>query len=711
MSQQTVLVDSRARRTAVHMATGDRISAQRSRVAAALLILGAVAAADVAALGLGKMTVNSRLGSGFQGEVELLSAPDDGRYTSDCFRLGQPVDVEAGLPVLTGATVTIERRDKRTLLLIRSAQPVNEPVLQINLRAGCGAEVARNYTLIIDPPEVAMMKPEVPSASASARPQTRVEPRPTPAIAQSRVTGEQSPEQWQAVEGETAQSIANNLFPRQPRAQRRFVRALQKANPQVDLGTRGEAPLSAGQSLRIPDSRQVVSAPGRDSAVRQEVDRRDDQNPPSAKKEKPRALPPATLAAEKTTGGMSDRLSLSGTSPDDERETGEWSLRLSTELSYGKINTTTESQRSILRLEYKLLAAIYDQANQQLSLAEQVRQLEGTIAELRVATESSLGPKAGSVAPPSGDAPPARAVPAGNAPQPAHKEEVPLLGSSSSWTWLLALLAVVGLLFLFLRRSTFRVARGSDSLSAAKSVEAEPYPPVELPPHTESGKDVSSSEGESKRSEPTIGDTLILEDRSGSKGQPAKVMAAPDSQHGTTAVIEHYEFDPVMELTEIMLAFGRVKGATEALQEYINAHPDGAIQPWMKLVEIYQQNDMRSEYEALAPQFAAYFNVLPAPWEALPEVAPVPVLTGNEEAMPIDQLLAHTPDTAAIPEIREAIIRQWGTVAGMQETLTDLNSLLRDKTNAVHQGLSLSMVNEILFLQTVLGKRLESASR
>ena len=38
-------------------------------------------------------------------------------------------------------------------------------------------------------------------------------------------------------------------------------------------------------------------------------------------------------------------------------------------------------------------------------------------------------------------------------------------------------------------------------------------------------------------------------------------------------VDEHFEANPVMELADIMLSFGRVKGAAQALQEYIDNNP------------------------------------------------------------------------------------------------------------------------------------------
>ena len=663
-----------------------------------LLVLGCLlTTGDVMALGLGKMTVHSRLGANLQAEVELLAGAGEDRYAPECFRLAPPVD-GTGLPVLTRASLTVERSGERFSLLVRSLQPVNEPVLLVSLRAGCGAEVVREYTLLIDGPAPELVKPVVAAREAvtdeRSAPVARASGRSAPRVPEG------YPERWEVQEGDTALSIANTLFPRQPKARARFLHALLAANPDVELGKSGDVPLMAGQLLQIPDTRRAPPA-GRANRV--------DRAEPAAREQKPvrrqqkAADEPDTLPIATNTGGMSDRLSLSGASPDEDREVDEWSLRLSTELSSERVNTVTESQRSILRLEYKLLAAIYDQANQQLSLAEQVRQLEASVADLRAVTERSLNAPEGG---PSGQSPDAKsgAAPAVVPQKPDSTSDSRMAnkpdGFSSNWIWLAGLLVVVALLVWLLRRGSHRPA---PNLLTVPDQTAEADETLLL---SEPGYSAPQRKPASRPMVRPAADAPIPAEREAPRDLPP-LSFSPPSQQGASVVIEHDEFDPVMELAEIMLAFGRVKGAIEALQEYIDNHPDGAIQPWMKLIEIYCQNSMRAEYEALVPAFQKHFNVSPPEWAGLPEIAPQPAPKGDEENCAVAGLLARTPNLTAQPEVRDAIVLQWG--AGPQDTLVYLNALLRDNNNATYQGCSLSMVNELLYLLTILEQRLSRA--
>jgi len=56
---------------------------------------------------------------------------------------------------------------------------------------------------------------------------------------------------------------------------------------------------------------------------------------------------------------------------------------------------------------------------------------------------------------------------------------------------------------------------------------------------------------------------------------------------------------PALELAEIMLSFGRVSGAAKTLEEYLAALPQESVRPWIRLLQIYQRNGMRDEFEAL----------------------------------------------------------------------------------------------------------------
>ncbi|HCN68485.1 MAG TPA: hypothetical protein DIT03_09490, partial [Candidatus Accumulibacter sp.] len=115
---------------------------------------------------MGKMTVLSTLGSRFEAVVQLVGDSGDGKRTvAECFRLGQ--SGEGDLPTLRDARLTVEESEGRLQLRISSDQTINDPLLQVNVRVGCGSEVGRNYVLLIDPPNRRAQPPTL------QRPQSR----------------------------------------------------------------------------------------------------------------------------------------------------------------------------------------------------------------------------------------------------------------------------------------------------------------------------------------------------------------------------------------------------------------------------------------------------------------------------------------------------------------------------------------------------------
>ena len=168
---------------------------------------------------------------------------------------------------------------------------------------------------------------------------------------------------------------------------------------------------------------------------------------------------------------------------------------------------------------------------------------------------------------------------------------------------------------------------------------------------------------------------------------------------------EQSGFNPVMELADIMLAFGRIRGATEALLEYVEASPGEALQPWVKLLDIYRQNEMRADYESLSQRLKLHFNVEPADWEATPDLPPQLAEIGNETAASFAILLPQLPNIGQITNVRDEIARTWGT----PECSAYLNRILRDKRKGERQSFSLSTANELLFVLDILEKRLNAA--
>jgi hypothetical protein len=174
------------------------------------------------------------------------------------------------------------------------------------------------------------------------------------------------------------------------------------------------------------------------------------------------------------------------------------------------------------------------------------------------------------------------------------------------------------------------------------------------------------------------------------------------------SVDEHFEANPVMELAEIMLSFGRVKGAAQALQEYIDGNPQEALKPWIRLMDVYRMAGMRHEFEKIAHELNKNFNVQVQKWDDKGDSAiqgPVDVvldsLPAAPAANPVDGL-------EGMPALLERIMVQWPSA----EATGYLNQLLRDNRGGTRIGFPLNVVSDILFLIDLkeVANRIESES-
>lgn len=177
--------------------------------------------------------------------------------------------------------------------------------------------------------------------------------------------------------------------------------------------------------------------------------------------------------------------------------------------------------------------------------------------------------------------------------------------------------------------------------------------------------------------------------------QPVKAPVRPqDSMMSIAAasVDEHFESNPVMELAEIMLSFGRVKGAAQALQEYIDANPQEAVKPWMRLLEVYRMGGMKAEFEKVAGELNKHFNVQVTPWDE--------GTTGS--AAGVDVVLdAGKPAGEGVVAGVEGMPHVVGEIVGRWESggvVDYMDRLLRDNRGGTRNGFPLPVVADLLFL-------------
>lgn len=430
------------------------------------------------------------------------------------------------------------------------------------------------------------------------------------------------------------------------------------AMPAVESGAAWVVPSLASETP-VPS----VATPPR-QAVRRTVPR-DGVNVPSRLTSR-RAEPPMRAPL--------DRLMLSGGG-----DAAGQMLQMATEL--GSLRgglTASEAQREILRLEYRMLMALGEQAGTQLETAEKLRNMEATLGELQARAADFAGRvEQGATALPA-----ATPVPAAPAPVAGVKAEQGLISEWSLYGVLIGIaLGLAG--WLGWRSYEQRRQRHGEGDFPLLSV----APPREdghgwvAEPQAHSELDISFDAAEDHT---TTHVDLELEGAGENPGGnlfqaevPPPVVRNSAISITETAVGEHFEANPVMELADIMLSFGRVKGAAQALREYIDSNPQEALQPWIRLMDVYRMAGMRDEFEEVGRNLNQHFNIEVQHWETV-RTPDVPTSESIEE----------------MPRIMSMISELWwtGDVVGY------LYQLLRDNRGGKRAGFALPLVEEILFL-------------
>lgn len=668
----------------------------RSIQLAALFSALLFGARNVAALGLGDLTVHSRLGQTLRAEIRLLETPG-AQAGEACFSLGA-ADGNEDLPVLSHARLRLEQVKGQNRLVITSLSTINEPALMINVRAGCGTELVRSYTVLVDPAEAASPEAAENTVGSGLTDDSAKAPPSLPTKARA---PDSYPDNWEIVEGESGESITRALFPRQPRAQGRFLKALRAANPLVDFGEKGEKLLESGVSLIIPDTRRApVAQKATDELA---------ENRAPAKSKKPAEIPRPS-----PDGKMSDRLMISGDAAvsGDPGGTGDagnplnLDLRLSADLSVRLSDKVSENARAMLRVEYKLLNALVFQAQQQLDLAEQVRNLEARFEEMRAANEGAMKVADEALAARKASQPAVEEVAekkpvVRTAPlkSPVSPAERPRDEGSAWWQFVLLMLIPAGGLawWLVRRQRTGKVlaVRPEESIDSDDSAAVRSLPQNDVPTEIDPWEAAEADTVASVRA-PGAKPDILLDDSKplDFDGAPGTKNAPPAPAIEVSQVNETDDSNTVLELAEIMISFGRIKGAAQALAEYLENNPAATLLPWLKLLEIYRMNDMPAEFAECALRLKSHFNVAPASWEAAGECLGERMLPLGEDDPLVEEVLRKLPAVGAFPHVSGRIAETWDTSEG----LPYLRHLLRDTRDGQRGGFPLSMARELLFL-------------
>lgn len=266
-----------------------------------------------------------------------LQAGDD--IDDNCVSFAR-VRAEDGLPLLgSNARIRVLREQGKRFLQIITPRNFDEPFVRFIIQVNCGQQgrLQKEYTLLLDPPEVvrpAMVEP-VAERERVAKPLAPTV-RPKPKLGET----------WEVGQGDTLAKLAKQVYPRSRKARAQFVIAAAKAN-NLPEGANGRLPV--GTTLRLPDHQAVIA----------------EQLPIAepTKSVEPVAAVPAKAPSKAPSEGDKD-----------------YKVKLAT-VNLENTKPGTEKDK-LLNKERQLMAQSDDQTAQILALRNQVRLLETRLAEL-----------------------------------------------------------------------------------------------------------------------------------------------------------------------------------------------------------------------------------------------------------------------------------------------------------------------------------------
>jgi hypothetical protein len=492
-------------------------------------------------MGIGEWHVRSALGERAEADAEIYHDAGD-LIELSCFQLLYPGS-GADFPAIEEGKLALLSTPKGLRLKLTSGRLVNEPIIQVRLKIGCGASQTRDMVLLFSPKELPPAPVQVAEAETPPEPQ------------------------------KPAQAAVH------PDA----------AAPAASAATKA-APVAHMRSPAAPTPRTTKPVTGA----------------PGANAVKPRLAAATQLRPVAKSG----KLVLSGEIDPEIANR----LRLSAAMRNQPTQSTqaTQEEREQLRRLYQTMMQLADLKEGLASgKAKQPPAVPAaTPAPAPVAPLPATQPQpTPPVAPPQA-APKATPVPPPVKPDEAKATPLPPLDSLSNW-WMPALGVLLLALLLGLALWLARRRRGQRELPEP----IEPMPPIhKLDIHSRPGGQDEETLDALLKKEEAMPEASALP----AKPATASPFASPTSG-GMTIHSENTSFQTsyrtMLDLAESMMAFGLTNDAADALKEYVEDHPDVAVEPWIKLLDILRQTGTRHEFEQYGQKLKHHFNIDLPGWE------------------------------------------------------------------------------------------------
>lgn len=694
-------------------------------LAAALLAVG-LHAPHAIAMGLGAIKTRSVIGEPFRAEIALIGTADT-LPAGNCFTLDQPATPGPDdLPWLTNVRIRVQGRT----VYISSPVAVSEPVLMVGLRVGCGFELAREYTVLMQPAGTTDAEEHAadsrPAPGASTEAQAAIAPVATPARARTprhtRTTATpatsgdaleaaapaapaprpaRKPRQTGNLTGSDRLFVAPNLdagngslkmsgglAPRAAatEAQREALRTEQRLLAALDeqIATH----LAIAEKVKQLEARmaQLQQQLGRsESALDSSVSRASPVlPPPEISQAAPSTTPevPATVATETessapaTTAPGAD--AEAPTPPPPPPGLTNEPVKVISKLPPEQAPAGPAADAPGVNWAIAALGAMA--AGSVLAgtwlWRRRARKMDATAAvRRRLAADAIAGLVTDQPTPETASGSPGAARPSPwRAQHTSGQDVLPDLDPPASVEHFPAEpsaenqsdMAATVEVPALDNTSTVDIELGEDS-------HPEQLQPTRLDLEFDSFVGSASSLGTVEDIPAPSGPRLVSTNPAPSAGlsfdhgaRPANEEDAPSHQH-------------VLELAEIMMSFGRAEGAAQTLSEFLRDYPKESLIPWLKLLDLYYSSGRRGEYDDLAPKLNRAFNVKVPDWESF---------NGPVAAESVEQF-GH-------------IMARIGATWPNQASLDYVNELLSDNRAGTRIGFPLGVVDDLLLLKSLL---------
>lgn len=714
-----------------------RLRLRPTLLAAALLAVG-LHAPHALALGLGAIKARSAIGEPFRAEVALLGSGDD-VPASSCFSIDIPPSAGADdLPWLTAGRIRTQGRT----VFISSGTPVNEPILMVGVRIGCGHEVVREYTVLLQPITAATSDSPPTEASVPrerARPAAAPAPDAAPATAGDAARGEVEPAPAKPRAArkprrtEAAQPAGDRLFvapgldsgnglkmsggmaarPEASEAQREALRTEQKLLAALDE--------QIATHLAIADKVKQLEA--RLEALQKQLDRSsgtlDAARAPVAQPAETPPVPAVTAEAPVDSAPPVieqpvevEEEAASETPPPPSGLTNE-PVKVITKLPP---DAPADAEPVAPGMNWMVAGLGLFAAGAVLGGGWLWRRRAQAVAEASARRQREIEASLANTPPPrrreqraadteysqgGADAPPVFAdIPAPNWSRPARDDDTPV----DQRTRPAMAQAVVSSIGYFPGEAPaehmddMRVeARTSETDSTTDTVEQHSLSAVDRSSvDFELAPEAATDDRKPARLDLEFDTFVGTASSTGGSESAAPSISGPRLVSSNTGIPPsstlnidqsappaNEEAPPshehVLELAEIMVSFGRSEGAAQTLSEFLRDYPKESLIPWLKLLDLYHKGGRRGEYDDLAPKLNRAFNVKVPDWEHF---------SGPTTSESVEQF-AH---------IMARVNATWPN----QDCLDYLTELLRDNRAGTRVGFPLGVIDDILLLKSML---------